>query len=193
MSTAAYNARWSGWRKAIQRLRGAGLLCADAASLAPKSDLTTPTRSNRGASGKTLRAEPAASGCDALPHSRLRLAPLAERELPRHGAMPALRRPCRTRGTCRRTSTPWSDFGKNPSPRTSALEIQPDYYHASDFTVYAHLQLAQDAKADAMIRRSLPPPTAAIVRSASPISRQGRYAGALCPGRADWPALPRCR
>ncbi len=34
----------------------------------------------------------------------------------------------------------------------SALEIQPDYYHASDFTVYAHLQLAQDAKADAMIR-----------------------------------------
>jgi tetratricopeptide (TPR) repeat protein len=37
----------------------------------------------------------------------------------------------------------------------SALEIQPDYYHASDFTVYAHLQLAQDAKADAMIRKSL--------------------------------------
>ena len=29
----------------------------------------------------------------------------------------------------------------------SALEVQPDYYHASDFTVYAHLQLAQDAKA----------------------------------------------
>ena len=28
----------------------------------------------------------------------------------------------------------------------SALEIQPDYYHASDFTVYAHLQLAQDAQ-----------------------------------------------
>ena len=32
----------------------------------------------------------------------------------------------------------------------SALEIQPDYYHASDFTVYAHLQLAQDAEADAI-------------------------------------------
>jgi hypothetical protein len=29
----------------------------------------------------------------------------------------------------------------------SALEIQPDYYHAADFSVYAHLQLAQDAKA----------------------------------------------
>src|SRR6516165_4245886 len=29
----------------------------------------------------------------------------------------------------------------------SAMEIQPDYYHAADFSVYAHLQLAQDAKA----------------------------------------------
>lgn len=32
-----------------------------------------------------------------------------------------------------------------------ALEIQPDYYHASDFMVYAQLQLAQDAKARSMI------------------------------------------
>jgi tetratricopeptide (TPR) repeat protein len=32
-----------------------------------------------------------------------------------------------------------------------ALEIQPDYYHAADFMVYAHMQLAQDAKARAMI------------------------------------------
>jgi tetratricopeptide (TPR) repeat protein len=36
-----------------------------------------------------------------------------------------------------------------------ALEIQPDYYHASDFTVYAHLQLAQDAKAKAMMEKAL--------------------------------------
>ena len=28
----------------------------------------------------------------------------------------------------------------------SSLEIQPDYYHAADFSVYAHLQLAQDAR-----------------------------------------------
>jgi tetratricopeptide (TPR) repeat protein len=40
----------------------------------------------------------------------------------------------------------------------SALEIQPDYYHASDFTVYAHLQLAQDGKAKAMIEKSLATP-----------------------------------
>jgi len=33
----------------------------------------------------------------------------------------------------------------------SALEIQPDYYHATDFTVYAHLQLAQDARAKALV------------------------------------------
>lgn len=35
-----------------------------------------------------------------------------------------------------------------------AMEIQPDYYHASDFMVYAHLQLAQDAKARAMIDKA---------------------------------------
>src|SRR5256714_1170561 len=40
----------------------------------------------------------------------------------------------------------------------SALEIQPDYYHAADFSVYAHLQLAQDAKAKAMIEKSLATP-----------------------------------
>src|SRR5438128_1275594 len=33
----------------------------------------------------------------------------------------------------------------------SALEIQPDYYHATDFMVYAHLQLAQDARAKALV------------------------------------------
>lgn len=40
----------------------------------------------------------------------------------------------------------------------SSLEIQPDYYHAADFTVYAHLQLGQDNKADAMIRKALSTP-----------------------------------
>ena len=40
----------------------------------------------------------------------------------------------------------------------SALEIQPDYYHAADFTVYAHLQLAQDKTAAAMIEKALKTP-----------------------------------
>ena len=33
----------------------------------------------------------------------------------------------------------------------SALEVQPDYHHATDFMVYAHLQLAQDAKAKTLV------------------------------------------
>jgi len=37
----------------------------------------------------------------------------------------------------------------------SSLEIQPDYYHAADFSVYAYLQLAQDAKAKALTEKSL--------------------------------------
>jgi tetratricopeptide (TPR) repeat protein len=37
----------------------------------------------------------------------------------------------------------------------SAMEIQPDYYHAADFSVYAHLQLAQDAKAKALTEKSI--------------------------------------
>ena len=35
-----------------------------------------------------------------------------------------------------------------------ALEVRKDYYHAMDFTLYAHLQLAQDAKAKAMLERA---------------------------------------
>ena len=37
----------------------------------------------------------------------------------------------------------------------SALAIQPDYYHAADFAVYAYLQLAQDAKAKALTEKSI--------------------------------------
>src|SRR5256884_1424300 len=37
----------------------------------------------------------------------------------------------------------------------SAIEIQPDYYHAADFSVYAYLQLAQDAKAKALTEKSI--------------------------------------
>jgi tetratricopeptide (TPR) repeat protein len=33
----------------------------------------------------------------------------------------------------------------------SALEVQPDYHHATDFMVYAHLQLGQDAGARALV------------------------------------------
>jgi hypothetical protein len=46
----------------------------------------------------------------------------------------------------------WED---SITSNASAIEIQPDYYHAADFSVYAHLQLAQDAKAKALTERSL--------------------------------------
>jgi tetratricopeptide (TPR) repeat protein len=36
----------------------------------------------------------------------------------------------------------------------SALEIQPDYYHAHDFSVYAALQLAQDGKARTLAQQA---------------------------------------
>jgi len=69
----------------------------------------------------------------------------------------------------------------------SALEIQPDYYHASDFTVYAHLQLAQDAKAKAMIDKAINTP----VRGDRPATLGTYTALAAMPARyvierADW-------
>jgi tetratricopeptide (TPR) repeat protein len=69
----------------------------------------------------------------------------------------------------------------------SAIEIQPDYYHAADFSVYALLQLAQDAKAAAMIQRSL----ATADRGDRPINFANFTAKAAMPARyvlerADW-------
>jgi len=49
----------------------------------------------------------------------------------------------------------WED---SIASNASALEIQPDYYHAADFSVYAHLQLAQDGKAKALIEKALATP-----------------------------------
>src|SRR5258708_29655491 len=73
----------------------------------------------------------------------------------------------------------------------SALEIQPDYYHAADFSVYAHLQLAQDIKAKAMIERSLATP----VRGDRPGGFGNFVAKALMAtryllDRADWTGPP---
>jgi tetratricopeptide (TPR) repeat protein len=41
----------------------------------------------------------------------------------------------------------------------AALEVQPDYHHATDFMVYAHLQLGQDERARALVDAvaALPP------------------------------------
>jgi tetratricopeptide (TPR) repeat protein len=46
----------------------------------------------------------------------------------------------------------WED---SIASNASALAIQPDYYHAADFAVYAYLQLAQDARAKALTEKSI--------------------------------------
>ena len=71
----------------------------------------------------------------------------------------------------------------------SALEIQPDYYHAADFTVYAHLQLGQDAAAAKMIEKALKTPE----RGDRPASLANFTAKTAMPARyvlerADWKA-----
>lgn len=45
----------------------------------------------------------------------------------------------------------WED---SISSNLHALEVRRDYYHAYDFIVYAHLQLAQDAKAKEMLDKA---------------------------------------
>ena len=80
----------------------------------------------------------------------------------------------------------WEDSIKS---NLSALEIQPDYYHAADFTVYAHLQLAQDRTAAAMIEKALATPE----RGDRPSGMSNFTAKAAMPARyvlerADWPA-----
>jgi tetratricopeptide (TPR) repeat protein len=57
----------------------------------------------------------------------------------------------------------------------SAIEIQPDYYHATDFMVYAHLQLAQDARAKALV---------------DPIATMPQLSGGAVPGFTALAAVP---
>src|SRR4051794_5559255 len=69
----------------------------------------------------------------------------------------------------------------------SSLEIQPDYYHAADFSVYAYLQMAQDAKAKALTDKSL----ATADRGDRPITFVNFTAKSAMPARyvlerADW-------
>lgn len=71
----------------------------------------------------------------------------------------------------------------------SALDIQPDYYHAADFTVYAHLQLAQDKTAATLIAKAVATPE----RGDRPPSIANYTAKAAMPARyvlerAEWRA-----
>jgi len=80
----AYNPRWSGWRNAIRRLRGAGLLCADAASLgAEKRPHLCQPAQIRGDSGEAFDQNPQHPGVTHYLIHTFDFAPLAERELRR--------------------------------------------------------------------------------------------------------------
>lgn len=78
----------------------------------------------------------------------------------------------------------WDD---SIASNASAIAIQPDYYHAADFSVYAHLQLSQDDKARALTETS----TATADRGDRPIVFAGFTAKNAMPARymlerADW-------
>ena len=80
----------------------------------------------------------------------------------------------------------WQD---SITSNTSALEIQPDYYHAADFTVYAHLQLAQDEQASKLIAKALATPErgdrpATLANYTAKVAMPARYVLE----RADWQA-----
>ena len=78
----------------------------------------------------------------------------------------------------------WED---SIASNASALAIQPDYYHAADFAVYAYLQLAQDANAKALTEKSI----ATADRGDRPIVSANFTAKNAMPARyvlerADW-------
>ncbi len=66
----------------------------------------------------------------------------------------------------------------------SALEVQPDHHHATDFMVYAYLQLAQDAKAKALVDVivGLPPREYPLANFTAVAAIPARYGLE----RADW-------
>jgi hypothetical protein len=71
----------------------------------------------------------------------------------------------------------------------SALDIQPDYYHAADFAVYAYLQLAQDDLAAALIKKALETPRRGDRPSAvSDFTARAAMPARYALERADWAA-----
>ncbi|MEA2875669.1 MAG: hypothetical protein QOF14_865 [Hyphomicrobiales bacterium] len=78
----------------------------------------------------------------------------------------------------------WED---SIASNASAIAIQPDYYHAADFSVYAYLQLGQDDKAKALTETSV----ATADRGDRPVVFAGFTAKNAMPARyvlerADW-------
>jgi hypothetical protein len=105
---------------------------------------------------KVVRSEPAASGRDAFHHHAYDYHPLAEKGIPaarRYATIaPAVPHARHMPSHIYSMVGLWEE---SIASNASALAIQPDCYHAADFSVYAHLQLAQDAKAKALMEKSV--------------------------------------
>lgn len=163
-------------------------------SAAPKSDLTYASQSASAAILEKLYAQnPQHPGITHYLIHAYDFAPFAERGIPaarRYASIaPAVPHARHMPAHIYSMVGLWED---SIASNHSALEIQPDYYHAADFTVYAHLQLAQDTKAAAMIERALATP----VRGDRPPGLGDFTARAAMPARlvlerADWPAAAR--
>jgi tetratricopeptide (TPR) repeat protein len=71
----------------------------------------------------------------------------------------------------------------------ASLEIQPDYYHAFDFIVYAHLQLTQDEQAARMLDRAARTPERGDrPATIADYTARGAMPARFALERADWKA-----
>jgi tetratricopeptide (TPR) repeat protein len=127
---------------------------------APKGDLTYANQFKSAAMlEKLYAANPQHPGITHYLIHAYDFAPFAERGIPaarRYGAIaPAVPHARHMPAHIYSMVGLWED---SIASNLSALEIQPDYYHAADFTVYAHLQLSQDVKASALIEKALATP-----------------------------------
>jgi tetratricopeptide (TPR) repeat protein len=156
---------------------------------APKSDLTYANQLQAAEIlEKVFAANPKHPGATHFIIHAYDYAPLAQRGIPAArryaGIAPAVPHARHMPAHIYSMVGMWED---SIASNLSALEIQPDYYHAADFTVYAHLQLAQDAKARDLIQKAATTP----VRGDRPVSMTNFTALAAMPARyvlerADW-------
>jgi hypothetical protein len=157
----AHNTAMKEWRSATRRLRGAGRSCADVARQ-PKTDLTYANQLQsvailRSCSSRTCSIR----ACRIIIHA-YDFPPLADRI-----AAAALCWHCRrsrTHAICPRTSIPWSGCGRSRDPSNSSAPKSARLLPCRRFTVYAHLQLAQDGKAKALTAKRRYDPAPGIAR-----------------------------
>ncbi len=159
------NARLVAYNNAMERLtqrypddyEAQGILCAHLAGVGvPRRYNVCQPNQVCSNSGKAVRRKPAAPRRDAFPNSRLRLSPARRKGHPRRrryaGIAPAVPHARHMPSHIYSMVGLWEE---SIASNASAIEIQPDYYHAADFSVYAYLQLAQDAKAKALTDKSI--------------------------------------